>query len=82
MIFRISHAQLASKMAQDRTKIRSKPIQIRSGLQVDSNFVPSRFHIALDLLHVALGWPKLAPRLLHERANTHQDSPTCAQVGP
>ena len=74
--------QLASNMAQDRANIRSKPIQIRSGFQVDSNYTASRFHIALDLLHVALGWHKLAPMLLHERADTHQESPICAQVGP
>ena len=32
------------------------------------------------LIHVALGWPKLAPRWLHESPKRRHDGPTCAQV--
>ena len=61
MILCIPHAQFASKMAQVRTKIRSKSDPSRS---------------------VVPGWPKLAPRWLHESPKRRHDGPTlCPSSG-
>ena len=78
MVCCIPHDQFASKMAQDRDKIRPRSDQSRS----KPNSIRSKSDpIAFDRLHVVLGWPKLAPRWLHERPSRHPDGPMCTQVG-